>query len=152
MPRSKGTQTSFIGITSDGSIGEVKDPVIVKSLARKIVEQIKQSSPVSFFPEFRKFFNMKNCETINSSVVLIDKNNIVINNLANTTQQPLKINNPFVDLANKIVLNNAYNVEFQEKQSINNINRNFTSEKYDVNYDLFPARFQIISKKKKISF
>ena len=96
---------------------------------------------------------MKNCETVNSSIVLTDKNNIVINNLANTTQQPLKINNPFVDLANKLVLNNAYNADFQQIQNIdNNINKTFTSEKYDVNYNLFPARFQIISKKKEDKF
>ena len=102
---------------------------------------------------FYKFFNMKNCETINSSVVLIDKNNIVINNLANTTQQPIQINNPFTDLANKLVLNNAYNADFQQIQNINNdINKIFTSEKYDVNYNLFPARFQIISKKKEDKF
>ena len=84
---------------------------------------------------------------------MIDKNNIIINNTAiNTTTQPVRVDNPFTDLANKIVLNNAYNVEFQEKQNINSINRNFTSEKYDVNYNLFPARFQIISKKKEDKF
>ena len=59
---------------------------------------------------FCKYFNMKNCETINSSVVLVDKNNIIINN----AQQPIQLNNPFIDLANKLVLNNAYNTEFSQ--------------------------------------
>ena len=100
---------------------------------------------------FCKFFNMKNCETINSSIVLADKNN------NNTTLQPIRVNNnqgnPFEELANRFVLKNAYNVDFQQIQNIdNNINKTFTSEKYDVYYNLFPARFQIISKKKKISF
>lgn len=40
--------------------------------------------------KFCKKFNIKNCQTINSSIVFYDKNNIVINN---TTQQPLQINN-----------------------------------------------------------
>ena len=81
---------------------------------------------------------------------MLDKNTIIVNN---TTQQLIKINNLFTDLANKLVLNNAYNADFQQIQNVNNnINKTFTSEKYDVNYNLFPARFQIISKKKKISF
>ncbi|MBQ7552173.1 MAG: hypothetical protein IJT15_01845 [Rickettsiales bacterium] len=93
---------------------------------------------------------MKNYETINSNIVLIDKNNIIINNAINTIQQPIRVDNPFLDLANKLVLNNAYNVEFQQIQNIdNNINKTFTSEKYDVMFNLFPARFQIISKKKR---
>ena len=62
---------------------------------------------------FYKFFNMKNCETINSSVVLVYKNNIIINN----AQQPIQLNNPFMDLANKIVLNNAYNTEFSQMKT-----------------------------------
>ena len=37
-----------------------------------------------------KKFNMKNCQTINSSIVFYDKNNVVINN---TAQPPLQINN-----------------------------------------------------------
>ena len=96
---------------------------------------------------------MKNYETINSNIVLIDKNNIIINNAINTIQQPIRVDNPFLDLANKLVLNNAYNVEFQQIQNIdNNINKTFTSEKYDVMFNLFPARFQIISKKKDDKF
>ena len=35
-------------------------------------------------------FKMKNCQTINSSIVFYDKNNVVINN---TAQPPLQINN-----------------------------------------------------------
>ena len=40
--------------------------------------------------KFCKKFNMKNCQTVNSSIVFYDKNNIVINN---TAQPPLQINN-----------------------------------------------------------
>lgn len=98
---------------------------------------------------FYKFFNIEKCETINSSIVFVDKNNIIINN--GIHKQPIKINNPFVDLANKIVLQNAYNIDFQQMQNIdNNINKIFTSEKYDVMLNLFPSRFQVIQKKMKI--
>ena len=37
-----------------------------------------------------KMFKMKNCQTVNSSIVFYDKNNVVINN---TAQPPLQINN-----------------------------------------------------------
>ena len=40
--------------------------------------------------KFCKKFNMKNCQTVNSSIVFYDKNNVVINN---TAQPPLQINN-----------------------------------------------------------
>ena len=43
---------------------------------------------------FYKFFNMKNCETINSSVVLLDNNTIIVNN---QSQQSIQINNLFTD-------------------------------------------------------
>ena len=96
-------------------------------------------------------FNMKNCETINSSVVLVDKNSIIINN----TQQPIQLNNPFIDLANKLVLNNAYNTEFSQMKTNmpdNILKKNFISEKYNVIFNLFPVRFQIIQKQKDEEF
>ena len=40
--------------------------------------------------KFCKMFKMKNCQTVNSSIVFYDKNNVVINN---TAQPPLQINN-----------------------------------------------------------
>jgi len=96
-------------------------------------------------------FNIKNCETINSSVVLVDKNSIIINN----AQQPIQLNNPFIDLANKLVLNNAYNTEFiQMKTNMpdNILQKNFISEKYNVTFNLFPVRFQIIQEQKYEEF
>ena len=94
---------------------------------------------------FYKFFSIENYETINSSIVLIDNNT---NILSDATQQPTQINNPFTELANKTKLNNAYNTIFEE-QNINNNIKNFTSENYDVVYNLFPARFQIIQERER---
>ena len=93
-------------------------------------------------------FTMKNFEEINKSVVLLDRNSSIID-----TQQPIKVENPFLDLANKIVLSSIYNTSFEERQNANKIiNRNFTSEKYDVSYNLFPCRFQITQKGKDEQF
>lgn len=97
-----------------------------------------------FFKKQKYFLNMNSFDVISHSVVILDNKFNNIDLTKSKLQIPIKIDNPFEQLTNKLVLKSQIAEQVTELPNSDKVHREFLcNNNIIVKYDFFPPRLEI---------